>query len=69
VKQIILFMEGGLIQSACNIPEDIEIVVRDYDPCMGEGHPNVHRDAKGHLYFENSWTSADNQSEEDAVPV
>ena len=31
MKQILIVMEGGLIQGILGIPEDVEIVVRDYD--------------------------------------
>ncbi len=67
-KPIILFMEGGLIQSVSGIPEGLTIVVRDYDTC-DTSNPRVHKDADGDLYFENSWDASDNLTEKQAKPV
>ncbi len=67
-KPIILFMEGGLIQSVSGIPRGIKIIVRDYDSDCDTSNPRVHKDADGDFYFENSWDSGDNQTEKEAKP-
>ena len=53
-KSIVITMEGGLIQEIEGIPQDVVLVVRDYD-MEGAGDDELTLDENGDACFESIW--------------
>jgi hypothetical protein len=55
--EILIVIEGGLIQDVQGIPPGILIRVHDYDPCdTDDEHPNIVTNANGKKVFENIYS-------------
>lgn len=62
-KRIIVIISGGVVQGFDNIPEDVEIEVRDYDVQDEDENSEYHdifRDDEGNLYERDIWNSNNN---------
>jgi hypothetical protein len=60
-KTIIIAMEGGLIQWIEGIPEDVRIIVRDYD-VKGADPNDLSRDEDGDECFVSEWEHQDSEN-------
>jgi hypothetical protein len=56
--EIVISMEGGLIQDIDGSPHDVIIRARDYD-VEGADESELSRDADGDPYYETVWTCED----------
>lgn len=55
-KPIRIIVVGGVVQEVLDIPDDIEVVVQDYD--IDESDPNMlEEDAYGDYYIESKWSN------------
>ena len=57
-KTIVITVEGGLIQWIAGIPEDVRIVVKDYDVDSVD-EENLTTDENGDEYVESVWDKED----------
>ncbi len=57
-KSIVITMDGGLIQEIEGIPQDVVIVVRDYD-VEGVDEDDLTKDENGNECFESIWEKED----------
>ena len=53
-KKLVITLDGGLIQDIQGIPEDLVILVRDYD-VEGADEAEITMDEHGEPYFESIW--------------
>ena len=50
MKRIVLYLQGGAIQGASDLPSGVEVEIRDYDTEGADQHSRVKRDEDGDLY-------------------
>ena len=61
-NKIIIDVDGGLIQDIHNIPDGVEIEVRDYDTdgeTSEDGDEDIFEDDNGYSYFLGVWKNSD----------
>lgn len=56
--EILVIVQGGVVQAVCDIPPDVVVKVMDYD-VEGCDERELERDPDGQLYAEAVWTSGD----------
>lgn len=54
-KQIIITIEGGVIQAIDDIPEDVKVVVMDFDCNETRVGKSVRKNADGDFYWLSEW--------------
>ncbi len=57
-QEILIVMEGGLIQEVYDIPAGVVIRVKDYD-VEGCDRQRLKQDPDGELFYESVWTHED----------
>lgn len=57
-KEILIIVEGGVIQEICGIPPDVVVRVKDYD-VDGCDPARLKQDRDGERFFEGVWTHED----------
>ena len=50
MKRIVLYLQGGAIQGASDLPPGVEVEIRDYDTEGTDQHPRMKRDEDGDQY-------------------
>ena len=55
MKTINITVEGGVIQDITDIPDDVQVVVRDYD--VDGNEENLLEDEDGYNFIESIWGS------------
>ncbi len=54
-EEILIVIEGGLVQEVYGIPPDVVVRVKDYD-IEGYDEAQLQKDRDGQSYFESVWT-------------
>jgi len=57
-KKIVISVEGGVVQSIDGIPEDVVVVVRDFD-VDGVDEADLTKDGRGDACVESAWEKED----------
>jgi len=55
MKQVIVYVDGGLVQDV-EVPEGVEVIVRDYDVEGSNSPESIETDERGE-YIESAWYS------------
>lgn len=57
-REIVIVVEGGVVQEIYGIPQDVVVRVKDYD-VEGQDNATLEHDRDGEAFFEAVWTHED----------